>query len=108
MLGILCITEIAFHPQRSTLKRGPYSTRSSWAKPIYPNTKSLTAKQDTVIDSRFWNQEQLSSNPGSTNSCVIEGKLLNFSGPCCPQFTNETNDFTNGIYCWSFYKENVR
>ena len=44
MLGILCIKKIAFHPQRSTLKSGPYSTRSSWAKPIYPNTKSLTAK----------------------------------------------------------------
>lgn len=102
MFGILCIIEIAFHPKRSTLKRGPYGIRSSWAKPIYPSTKSLTAEQDTVIvSSDFWvlESQQLSLNPGSTNSCVTAGKLLNFSEPYCLHFTNETNNFTNGTYC---------
>lgn len=43
-LGILCIIEIAFHPKRSTLKSGPYGTRSSRAKPIYPSTKILATE----------------------------------------------------------------
>lgn len=66
--GTLCITEIASHPKRSTLKRGPCGTRSSWAKSIYPSTEILTAEQDAVVDSGLWSQNRAFwILPGSIN-----------------------------------------
>lgn len=66
--GTLCITEIASHPKRSTLKRGPCGTRSSWAKSIYPSTEILTAEQDAAVDSGLCSQNSAFwTLPGSIN-----------------------------------------
>lgn len=66
MPGILCITEIAFHPKRSTLKSSPYGPRSAWAKPIHTSTKSLALESDTVFMILALEPKWLSLNPGST------------------------------------------